>query len=248
MRSLLHILCFPRSTLCPQSIHVLHILSPSLPFISPPVPAPAAGLGSTLPVPSIIPRQEYIKDSSLQLNLKGKTMTPGIAAELWRPPIKLFAFDLILSFLPPRWMWMVEHMDTRRHTQTTCCHTLFIPFLLTLATSFPLSYKHKFALMCSLYSIVALYSLSPPLTLSFCPSQAHKDTHRRIQEQNTNRTNNSKSVRRWWWNNYVKTVLPVPCLHTKWLSGTINFTPAISHTVSAALSQAKSGLLLQWQW
>lgn len=30
-------------------------------------------------------------------------MTPGIAAELWRPPIKLFAFDLILSFHFPRW-------------------------------------------------------------------------------------------------------------------------------------------------
>lgn len=53
-------------------------------------------------MPSIIPRQECIKDSSLQLNLKGKTMTPGIAAELWRPPIKLFAFDLILSFHFPR--------------------------------------------------------------------------------------------------------------------------------------------------
>lgn len=86
-------------TVCAQSIHVY---PPSRPhsFLRP-LPAPAAGLGSSQPVPSIITRQECIKDSSLQLNLKGKTMTPGIAAELWRPPIKLFAFDLILSFLPP---------------------------------------------------------------------------------------------------------------------------------------------------
>ncbi|KAI4825684.1 hypothetical protein KUCAC02_021356, partial [Chaenocephalus aceratus] len=39
--------------------------------------APAAGLVSSRPVPSIIPRQQCIKDSSLQLNLKGETMTPG---------------------------------------------------------------------------------------------------------------------------------------------------------------------------
>lgn len=45
-------------------------------------------------------------------------MTPGRAAELWRPPIKLFAFDLILSFLPPGWIWTGEHMDKHRHTST----------------------------------------------------------------------------------------------------------------------------------
>lgn len=98
--------------------------SPSAPFISPLLPAPAAGLVSSRPVPSIIPRQQCIKDSSLQLNLKGETMTPGKAAELWRPPIKLFAFDLILSFLPPRWTWTGEPVDKRRHTQTKCSHTL----------------------------------------------------------------------------------------------------------------------------
>lgn len=89
----------------PQSIQVLRTLPPPS---SPPVHSSTAshllqqGWVVSLPMPSIIPRQERIKDSSLQLNLKGKTMTPGIAAELWRPPIKLFAFDLILSFLPPR--------------------------------------------------------------------------------------------------------------------------------------------------
>lgn len=72
--------------------------------------------GSSWSVLSIIPLLECIKDSSLLLNLKEKTMTPGRAAELWRRPIKLFAFDLILSFLPPRWMSTGER--TEKKTQT----------------------------------------------------------------------------------------------------------------------------------
>lgn len=48
------------------------------------------------------------------------------------------------------------------------------------------------------------------------------------------------SLRRWWWNNYEKTVLPVPSLHNKWLSGNINFTPAINHNLSLPLPS--------WKW
>lgn len=102
MHSLLHIALF-----IPLSVHSPYMSSIySLPhphsFLHCSQLLQQAWVVAAWPVPSIIPRQECIKDSSLQLNLKGKTMTPGIAAELWRPPIKLFAFDLILSFLPPR--------------------------------------------------------------------------------------------------------------------------------------------------
>ena len=79
-------------------VHTSHPSSSPLP----PSQARGAGLCSHWPVPSIIPRRECIKDSSVWLYLKGKTRTPSRAAELWRRPIKLFAFDLILSLLPPR--------------------------------------------------------------------------------------------------------------------------------------------------
>ncbi len=36
-----------------------------------------------------------IKDASPRSRLKGSDLTPAIAAELWRPPMKVFAFDLI---------------------------------------------------------------------------------------------------------------------------------------------------------
>lgn len=67
-------------------------------------------------------------------------MTPGRAAELWRRPIKLFAFDLILSFLPPRWMCTGEHTEKNRHTPQ-CCHIVHIALLLALSTyAIPVSF------------------------------------------------------------------------------------------------------------
>lgn len=103
----------------------VHTVSP---FIPPSDPSPAAGPGCSWPVPSIIPRKECIKDSSLQLNLKGKTITPGIGAELWRPPIKLFAFDLVLSVLPRKWMWTGEYMDRLKGSNEELSYTLYSCF------------------------------------------------------------------------------------------------------------------------
>lgn len=186
-----HAFSSPQPSLCsfqspPYMSSIYYLL---IPIHSSPLPAPAAGLGSSWPEPSIIPRQDCIKDSSLQINLKGKTMTPGIAAELWRPPIKLFAFDHILSFLPSRWMWTHEHMDTCRrlhpHNQTKCCHILYIPSLLVLATSF-LSYKHNFALLCSLYSIFTLYS---PFSATFALALSLTSTQRYTQKHTWKKKN-----------------------------------------------------------
>lgn len=152
-------------------------------------------------------------------------MTPGMAAELWRPPIKLFAFDLILSFLPSRWTWTGEHMGTLvTHIHTYTHKVSAFHFLLTLSTSLPLSCKHKFALICPLYSI------SNSFSLSLSAPQKYAKINTEVHETK-GRISPTKSIaeRRWWWNNYVKTVLPVSFLHTKWVSGAINFTPAFNH-------------------
>lgn len=124
--------------------------------------SPAAGPGRSFAAPSIIPRQECIKDSSPQLNLKEKTITPGIGAELWRPPIKLFAFDLVLRVLPPRLTWTGEYMDVA-HSQapTKYCHPLYIPvFIQSLRCSLPL-FQTQIALVFSIFHLsVCIYPFS----------------------------------------------------------------------------------------
>lgn len=79
--------------------------------------------------------------------------------------------------------------------------------------------------MFPIFHFHSVFPLLSHLCSLFVPHKAQGDTHRNTQEQKKNATNKSISLRRWWWNNYVETVLPVPSLHTKWLSGTINSNP-----------------------
>lgn len=176
-------------------------------------------------MPSIIPRQECIKDSSLQLNLKGKTMTPGIAAELWRPPIKLFAFDLILSFHFPRW--------THGHTHQSAVIYPIFPFSLTLATSYTFilpSYKQI-----PLNDVSSLYFF---LSAIFIYSQINiwnqrKRKHWIIIKKTTQKKTSKMLMKQWCYST---------CLHTQGLSGTVHFTSVIS------LSQRNVACSTQWQW
>lgn len=49
-------------------------------------------------------------------------------------------------------------------------------------------------------------------------TKIHTEAHKRLQKK-------SISLRGWWWDNYGSTVLPVPSLHTKWLSWCYKFHP-----------------------
>lgn len=71
------------------------------------------------------------------------------------------------------------------HTHSTVIH--YIPFLLSLPAALPLSFKHKFALMCSLYSIFSLYSLfsaTQSLFLSHTGAQRYTQRNTRIKKEN----------------------------------------------------------------
>lgn len=137
-------------------------------------------------------------------------MTPGRAAELWRRPIKLFAFDLILSFLPPRWMCTGEHTEKNRHTPQ-CCHIVHIALLLAFSTyAFPVSFYPT--QICAQMHPIFYFHIIWHLHLVLLHNIIHK-TRRRGRVTRTKNKKNKKNwsifQRRWWWNNYVKTVLPV---------------------------------------
>lgn len=159
-------------------------------------------------------------------------MTPGRAAELWRRPIKLFAFDLILSFLPPRWMSTGEHREEKKNTHTHIYMSVlsYIALLLALST-YAISVSFLSNTDLRTYASYIPFSHNLTLAPALSPSQWNTQNQKEKKNHKNKREKNPKAYFRedddgtiMW-----KQSCLLPRLHTKWLSGTINFTPAVSH-------------------
>ena len=112
---------------------------------------------------------------------------------------------------------------------------------------------------CTIFSIPSSFVYPPPIfaTQQIFPSitaaQTHTEEHRKTRGKKKEIPHNKRVSLRWLgWHNYVQTVTAIPFLHTKWLPGAINFTPAIKHNLCLplclSLCQAKSISLLPWRW